>query len=322
MDPLRPLDGVRVLVTGASGFLGQHLVRTLIARGAGVTALLRDPDAGGWPRFRNREPDCAGRVTVLRGDLLDEASVVRAAAGAGIVFHLAGRGGGGGSLRTFTDANVIGTCNVLTACTAQAVTRLLFVSTAAVYGTRAQVALDENHPRQGESVYAASKIGAEALVTAYAEAGAWAATLRPSNIYGPHQTAETVVTSILRQLGTKDEIALRALHPVRDYIYVQDVVDALLAAALRPDLPSGRTLNISSGVGHSVRQLAEAAITAVRRSEPDRSVRIRAIGRAATRPSDHLVGANTAARAALGWEPRVDLVDGLAASYAAWIARD
>ena len=321
MNPQRPLEGIRVLVTGASGFLGQHLVRTLIDRGAEVVALLRNPEAGGWPRFRSREPDRAGRVTLLRGDLLDEAAVIRAAAGAEIVFHLAGRGGGGGSFRTFTDANVIGTCNVLAACTAQAVARLLFVSTAAVYGTKARAALDESHPRRGHSIYAASKIGAEALVTAYAETGAWAATLRPSNIYGPHQTAETVVTSILRQLGAKDEIALRALHPVRDYIYVQDVVDALLAAALRPDLPSGRSLNVSSGIGHSVRELAQAAITAVRRSEPNRSVGIRPIGRAAQRPSDHLVCANAAARTALGWEPRIDLVDGLEASYAAWTGR-
>jgi nucleoside-diphosphate-sugar epimerase len=320
MTTLRPLDGVRVLVTGASGFLGQHLVRALLALGAEVAALLRDPQSGGWPHFVNREPECADRVFILRGDLLDEAAVVRAAAGAQIVFHLAGNGGGGGSFRSFTDANVTGTCNVVTACATQAVGRLLFASTAAVYGTRTEAAVDEDHPLCGRSVYAASKIAAEALVTAYAAAGAWTATLRLSNVYGPNQSTETVVTTILRQLCARDEIELQTLHPVRDYVHVQDVIDALLAAALRPDLPSGRTLNISSGRGHSVAQLVEAAIAAVRRTEPARSIRIRSEDKGSGQPLDHLVCSAAAARAALGWEPLINLVDGLQASYAATLA--
>ncbi|WP_162242236.1 NAD-dependent epimerase/dehydratase family protein [Methylobacterium sp. Leaf123] len=310
-----------MLVTGGSGFLGQHLVRALIPFGAEVIVLMRDPEASGWMQALNREPERAGRFSVLHGDLLDEEAVVRAAAGAQIVFHLAGRGGGGGSFRAFTDANVTGTCNVLTACAAHSVARLIFISTAAVYGNGAQLPLDESYPPRGSSIYAASKIAAEALVAAYVATGAWAVTLRPSNIYGPDQMTETVVTTLLTQLGATDEIVLRALHPVRDYIYVQDAVDALLAAALRPDLPPGRTLNISSGAGWSVRQLAEAAITAVQRTEPNRSVRVRPVDRPASAPVDYLVCDNTAARAALGWMPRVDLVDGLQASYAARIGR-
>lgn len=316
MATLQPLDGVRVLVTGASGFLGQHLVRALLALGAEVAALLRDPESGGWLHFRAREPECASRVVILRGDLLDETAVVQAAAGAQIVFHLAGNGGGGGSFRSFTDANVTGTCNVLTACATQAVARLIFASTAAVYGTRTRTAIDENHPLRGRSIYAASKIAAEALVTAYVETGAWAVSLRLSNIYGPNQSTETVVTTILRQLRANDEVELQALHPVRDYIHVQDVVDALLAAAVRPDLPAGRTLNISSGHGQSVEQLVAAAIAAVQRAEPTRSIRIRSAGKETGQPPDHLVCNNAAARTALGWEPRIDLVKGLQASYA------
>lgn len=316
MTTLRRLDGIRILVTGASGFLGQHLVRALLALGAEVATILRDPQSGGWPHFLDREPECASRALVLRGDLLDEAAVVRATAGAQIVFHLAGNGGGGGSFRSFTDANVTGTCNVLTACASQGVKRLVFASTAAVYGTCNRAAVDESHPLHGRSIYAASKIAAEALVTAYVGTGAWAATLRFSNIYGPNQSTETVVTTILRQLRAKDEVELQALHPVRDYIHVQDVIDAMLAAALRPDLPAGRTLNIGSGRGHSVAQLAEAAIAAVRRTEPARSIRIRSADKAASHPPDHLVCNAAAARAALDWEPRIDLIDGLQASYA------
>ncbi|MBB2961775.1 NAD(P)-dependent oxidoreductase [Methylobacterium sp. R2-1] len=314
-------NGVRVLITGGSGFLGQHLVRALIPLGAEIVVLKRDPEADRRSDVRGGELERAGRITLLRGDLLDEVAVVRAATGADIVFHLAGRGGGGGSFRDFTDANVTGTCNVLTACAAQTVARLVFVSSAAVYGTGLQIALDESHPPRGRSIYAASKIAAEALVAAYVATGRWAVTLRPSNIYGPDQMTDTVVTTLLRQLGRSDEIVLRALHPVRDYIYVQDAVDALLAAALRPDLPPGRTLNVSSGAGYSVRQLAEAAVAAVRRSEPDRRVTVRPVEEPSGAASDHLVCDNNAARIALDWAPRIDLVDGLEASYALRIGR-
>lgn len=315
------LDGVRVLVTGGSGFLGQHLIRALIPLGADVAVLVRDPEASRRSLVGDGGPERAGRATLLHGDLLDEAVVIRAAAGADIVFHLGGRGGGGGSFRDFTDANVTGTCNVLTACAAQTVARLVFVSSAAVYGTGSQVALDESHPPRGRSIYAASKIAAEALVAAYVATGRWAVTLRPSNIYGPDQMTDTVVTTLLGQLGRTDEIVLRALHPVRDYVYVRDAVDALLAAALRPDLPPGRTLNVSSGTGCSVRQLVEAAIAAVRRTEPDRRVTVRPVPEPADAPSDCLVCDNAAARAALDWAPYVDLIDGLQASYASRIGR-
>lgn len=320
MAVLPSLDGVRVLVTGGSGFLGRHLVRALIPLGADIGILVRDPEAGS-PFVGDGEPERAGRITLLRGDLLDEAAVIGAAAGADIVFHLGGRGGGGGSFRDFTDANVTGTCNVLTACAAQAVGRLVFVSSAAVYGTGSQIAFDEDQPPRGRSIYAASKIAAEALVAAYVATGRWAVTLRPSNIYGPDQMTDTVVTSLLGQLGRTDEIVLRALHPVRDYIYVRDAVDALLAAALRPDLPPGRTLNISSGAGFSVRQLVEAAIAAVRRTEPDRRVTVRPVAEPTGASSDALVCDNAAARATLNWAPRIDLVDGLQASYASRIGR-
>ncbi|WP_193763218.1 NAD(P)-dependent oxidoreductase [Methylorubrum sp. Q1] len=314
-------DGIRVLVTGGSGFLGQHLLRALIPLGAEVTVLVRDPEASSLSDLRSGEAVRAGRVALLRGDLFDEAAIIRAAAGADIVFHLAGRGGGGGSFRDFTDANVTGTCNVLTACAAHTVGRLVFISSAAVYGSGSPIALDESQPTRGRSIYAASKIAAEALVAAYVATGRWAVTLRPSNIYGPDQMTETVVTTLLSQLGTTDEIVLRALHPVRDYIYVQDAVDALLAAALRQDLPPGRTLNVSSGAGWSVRQLAEAAIIAMRRTESNRSVSVRPIDRPAGALADYLVCDNAAARAALDWMPRVDLVDGLQASYAARLGR-
>lgn len=315
------LDGVRVLVTGGSGFLGRHLVRALIPLGADIGILVRDPEAGGSLFVGDGEPERTGRIRLLRGDLLDEAAVSRAAAGTDIVFHLGGRGGGGGSFRDFTDANVTGTCNVLTACAAQTVGRLVFVSSAAVYGTGSQIALDEDQPPHGRSIYAASKIAAEALVGAYVGTGRWAVTLRPSNIYGPDQMTDTVVTSLLSQLGRTDEIVLRALHPIRDYIYVQDAVDALLASALRPDLLPGRTLNVSSGAGCSVRQLAEAAIAAVQRIEPGRRVTVRPVAEPTGATIDSLVCDNTAARAALGWAPRIDLIDGLQTSYASRIGR-
>lgn len=318
LPPPGLLEGTRVLVTGGSGFLGQHLLKALVLRNAEVSALVRDPGELAWTSFRKREPKIAEQITLWRGDLLDEANVEAAVAGAEIVLHLAGRGGAKGTFKDFCDANIMGTCNVLTACTRRSVGRLIFASTAAVYGTGLSEPANESSPLSARSIYAASKLAAEALVQAYAAAGSSTVTLRFSNIYGPHQATETVITTLLRQLQTNDIVTLRSLVPVRDFLFVDDAVDAVLAAAVRPNVPHGAVLNVSTGVGYSVGKLVEAAITAVHRREPARTFAIRSISNddGITSPLDCLICDNSAARAALDWCPRVNLKDGMDASYA------
>ncbi|ACL59195.1 NAD-dependent epimerase/dehydratase family protein [Methylobacterium nodulans] len=310
------LTGRRVLVTGATGFLGRRVLPALDRAGAEIVVLLRDPDVACGADLRARYPS----VAVRTGDLRDPGSVEAALAGADTVLHLAAKAQAGGRFNEAPDyfaCNVAGTLNLLTACARGRVRRVVHLSTAQVYGRSDSLLVDETHPVDGRTVYAASKIAAEGLVRAYAEDGFSAVSLRPSNIYGPGQQAATVVTAILAQLAAGDAITLQTLDPVRDFVFVDDVVQAILAAAAAEAPPSGCAINISSGEGVSIRQLAEAAIRAVRNGTP---VTLSARSGLPAQ-ADRLVCANDLAAAALSWRPAVTLSDGLAQTFRADWAR-
>lgn len=295
--------------------MGQHLLRALDDCEARIVALVRAPEEPAWNSFCTRHPEVATKIDVRCLDLLDGDAVMDALKGIEVAFHLAGRGGAAGGYRDYADANITATCNLLAAAERQRLARLVHVSTAAVYGPAGRTPVDENHPTSGWTIYAASKIGAESLVRAYAARGGSTVVLRPSNIYGPDQTADTVVTSILRQISAGDVIALRTLTPIRDFIFVADVVGALLAAAARTDIPSGAAFNISSGIGHSIQNLAETAVRAVRGERLFSDVTIKSDVDRNVSPLDCLICSNAAAKDALGWVPAVALREGLAATY-------
>ncbi len=244
-------NGKAVLVTGAAGFIGSHLVEALARRGARVRAYIRYNSSGrrGW--LDDLDPALAGRVEIFAGDVRDYARTLQAVTGVECVFHLA-------SLiaipysyhapESYVQTNISGGLNVLSAARAAGMVRVVHTSTSEVYGTARYVPIDEDHPLQGQSPYSASKISADMLAESFHRSfGLPVAVIRPFNTYGPRQSARAVIPTILSQLyaGVR-EIRLGALTPTRDFNFVADTVEGFLCMG-RSEEAVGKVVNIGSG---------------------------------------------------------------------------
>lgn len=310
-------DGRTVAVTGAGGFIGSHLVDRLVAEGANVRAFLHynsrgDIGALGW------DSDVGG-VDLRFGDLRDLDSVERLVDGAATVLHL-------GALiaipysyvapRDVLETNVIGTHNVMSAALRHSVERVVSVSTSEVYGTPRGETITEDDPLNAQSPYAASKIAADQVALSYARSfDAPVGVIRPFNTYGPRQSARAVIPTILAQGIAGLPVSLGSLHPIRDFVFVADTVAGMLAFAEWPGAV-GELLHIGTGTGVSVGEVVKAAgeilgrelevVLDEQRVRPDAS------------EVQLLVCDASRAREAIGWEPAVDLREGLERS-ATWI---
>ena len=304
--------GKRALVTGAGGFIGSQLTESLVREGAQVRAFVRYNSRGDAGLLRQLPPDVVRELDVVAGDLRDTAAVDQAVAGVDVVFHL-------GAIISIpysykhpmetAETNFMGTLNVLLACRAHNVERLVHTSTSEVYGTAQFAPMDESHPLQGQSPYSASKIGADKLVESfYRSYNLPAVTVRPFNTYGPRQSARAVIPTIITQALTSDCIHLGNLDARRDFTYVRDTVNGFLRAAGAPNVV-GQELNLGTGTDISVGELAAQIIRLV-----GRPVEI-ATEQARMRPEKsevmRLLSDNGLARRALGWEPAYSLEDGL-----------
>lgn len=310
-----------ILVTGAGGFIGSHLVETLAARGDSVRAFVRYNGRGDAGLLRDLPEDLRARVEIVFGDLRDSHAVREAARGVDTIFHL-------GALiaipysyvhpRETIETNVIGTLNVLEAARVHGVRRVVHTSTSEVYGTARFVPITEDHPLQGQSPYSASKIGADKLVESfYLSFGLPVVTVRPFNTYGPRQSARAVIPTIIMQALTRSVVRLGDLRPTRDLNFVSDTVAGFLSAAER-DQAVGRVINLANNDEISVGELAEKIIALIGRSvtiEVDES-RLRPESSEVFR----LHGDNRLARELLGWAPQVNLDEGLRRTIE-WIAR-
>lgn len=301
-------------VTGAGGFIGSHLAGRLVGEAARVRALVRYNSRndrghlGSLPAARGRE------VEVMAGDITDAGRVGRFAGGCDVVFHLAALVGIPYSYHapeSYVAVNVVGTHNVLRACLEAGVAKVVHTSTSEVYGTARHVPMDENHPLQGQSPYSATKIAADKLAESYfLSFGLPVTTVRPFNAYGPRQSARAVVPAIIGQLLSGPTVRLGALDPVRDFTYVDDTVDAFIAAA-RADGLAGEVINVGSGAGISVGDLA-AEIARLMGRKRVRVVTEEGRKRPAASEVRRLVCDNRKAKRLLGWEPRTPLPRGLA----------
>ncbi|CUS04191.2 dTDP-glucose 4,6-dehydratase [Candidatus Promineifilum breve] len=313
-------NGRRVLVTGAGGFIGSQLTEALARGGANVRAFVRYNSRGDSGLLRQLPPEIARELDVVAGDLRDPAAVAGAVAGVEIVFHL-------GAIISIpysykhpyetAETNFMGTLNVLEACRAQGVARLVHTSTSEVYGTAQFTPMDESHPLQGQSPYSASKIGADKLVESYYRAfNLPAVTVRPFNTYGPRQSARAVIPTIITQALTGDCIRLGNLTARRDFTYVGDTVSGFLRAAVAPDV-AGQEVNLGTGQDIAIGELAERIIARVGRpvTIAAESERLRPEKSEVMR----LLSDNGLARRALGWEPLYSLDEGLGETIA-WIA--
>jgi dTDP-glucose 4,6-dehydratase len=251
-------SGRRVAVTGAGGFVGSHLAEALVQEGAAVRALVRynardDRGALEWiPRSVLEEID------VRAGDVRSQESVAAAVEGCEVVFHLAAQIAIPHSYldpRTFFETNVLGTLNVAQACLRENAERLVHTSTSEVYGTAQMTPIREDHPIAAQSPYAASKVGADQLVASFERAfGLRASTVRPFNVYGPRQSARSVIPTIISQALAGDVLKLGSLEPRRDFTYVSDAVAGFLAVGAS-ESTVGETVQLGTGTDLSVEEI-------------------------------------------------------------------
>ncbi|MBI2789631.1 MAG: SDR family NAD(P)-dependent oxidoreductase [Elusimicrobia bacterium] len=306
-------SGVAVGVTGAGGFIGSHLAEELARRGAKVRAMVRYNSASRWG-FLDRTPAALmRRIDVRAGDLADPFFVREFVAGQEVVFHL-------GALiaipysyeapAQYVETNIHGTLNVLEACLRAKTRKVVHTSTSEVFGTARYVPIDEAHPRQGQSPYSATKIGADALVESFHRSfGLPAAIARPFNTYGPRQSARAVLPSIAAQLlSGAPRLEIGALDPVRDFNYVADTVEGFLAVARSPRA-IGEDFNLGSGRGVSIGAAARLLMKITGRRVPFSTDRRRV--RPAKSEVMRLLCGNAKARRLLGWRPRWTLEKGL-----------
>lgn len=303
--------GLKVLVTGADGFIGSHLTEALVAQGADVRALCVYNSNGsfGW---LDRSP-AADHADVRLGDIRDPRLVESLCEGIDVVFHLAALIAIPYSYiapESFVDTNVRGTMNVLEAVRRQGCRRMINTSTSEVYGTPDTLPILETHPLKGQSPYSATKIAADKLCEAWHSSFATpVVTLRPFNTYGPRQSARAVIPTILAQLlsGART-VKLGNTRPRRDLTFVSDTVNGFLAAGIATGI-EGRTIQLGTGRAESVAMVFEAACRACGVEaviEADRS-------RLRPDASEVMVLQSDPSRAAatLGWTASVSLEEGL-----------
>jgi len=308
------LAGKKVVVTGADGFIGSHLVEALLARGCDVTAFCLYNSFGSWGWLDTVAPEVMGGVEVFMGDVRDPNGVRTALAGSDAVFHLAALIGIPFSYHSpdsYVDTNVRGTLNILQASRDLGLERVVVTSTSEVYGTAQYAPIDEKHPRQGQSPYSASKIGADAMAESFYRSFDTPVTIvRPFNTYGPRQSARAVIPTIISQLlAGVDEIKLGSLHPTRDLTFVSDTCAGFIALA-EADAAVGRDVNLGVGSEITIGELAEKLIAQI--APGTRIVSDDARLRPEKSEVERLLSDNTLARELSGWTPEVALDEGLA----------
>lgn len=313
-------QGRRVLVTGADGFIGSHLVERLLAEGAQVRAFCLYNSQGHWGWLEPYACAPPANLEVRLGDIRDPRLVDEACRGVEIAFHLAALVAipySYAAPQSFVATNIGGTLNLLEAARRHGLRRLVHTSTSEVYGTPADLPIRETHPIHAQSPYAASKVAADQMVGAYHLAfGVPTVTLRPFNTYGPRQSTRAVLPTILVQLlSGKREVVLGRLDPRRDLTYVSDTVDGFLRAALTPGV-EGAVVQLGTGEAVSIQQLFDVAcqVLCVSATVKEDERRLRPLGsEVMVLQSDPQLAAAT-----LGWRPLVSLPDGLSKT-AEWL---
>lgn len=305
------LKNKKIFVSGAGGFIGSHLVESLVNEGADVTAFIHYNSNGsyGWLD----DSPCQKDIKFVLGDVTDQGSVESAMKGTDVVFHLAALIGIPYSYIapiSYVRTNVEGTLNIMQVAREQGVSRVIHTSTSETYGTALSVPINEEHPLQGQSPYSASKIGADKIAESYyCSFDLPVVTVRPFNTYGPRQSSRAIIPTVVTQcLAGKRSIKLGNVTPTRDMNFVSNTVDAFIAASTAYDA-IGKTINIGSGIEISIKDLVLLIARLTNKdihieTDPDRV-------RSENSEVERLLADNTQAKKILNWEPKVSLEEGL-----------
>jgi NAD dependent epimerase/dehydratase len=301
----------RVLVTGADGFIGSHLVEKLVSKGAKVRALSYYNSFNFWGWLESSP--VKDKIEIVTGDIRDPHFCIGLTKDIDVVFHLAALIPIPYSYlapSSYVDTNVTGTLNMCQAARSNNVQKILVTSTSEVYGTAQYVPIDEKHPLQPQSPYSATKIGADALAMSFYNAFSLPVTImRPFNTYGPRQSARAIIPTIITQIASgQPTIKLGNLSPTRDLNFVEDTCDGMIALA-ESEKTVGQTVNIGSGQEVTMREVFET-IKSIMKSDialEEDPERIRPTKSEVQR----LLCDNTKIRELTGYTPKHSLVEGL-----------
>jgi len=239
---------MKILITGADGFIGSHLTEMLVAQGHEIIALSQYNSFNNWGWLE--DVNCKSKIKVLTGDIRDPHYCKHITKDVDIIFHLAALIAIPYSYiapDSYVDTNIKGTLNICQAAKENGNIRVIHTSTSEVYGTAQYVPIDENHPMQPQSPYSATKIAADAMAMSFFNAFELPVTIaRPFNTYGPRQSARAVIPTIITQIASgMKEIKLGDVTPTRDFNYVDDTCRGFIALA-ECDESIGETVNIGS----------------------------------------------------------------------------
>ncbi len=305
--------GTKVLVTGADGFIGSHLVEVLVKHGANVRAFVFYNSFNSWGWLDSLPKEVIDQVEIFSGDIRDPHGTADALHGCDVVFHLAALIAIPFSYHSpdaYVDTNVKGTLNILQAAKKYETERVIVTSTSEVYGTALYAPIDELHPLQAQSPYSATKIAADSLAKSFfCSFNTPVTTVRPFNTYGPRQSARAVIPTVITQLlDGQEKLYLGSTSPTRDFNYVEDTVAGFIALAGCDDT-IGEEVNISSGTEHSIADVADILVDQInpnakiiaqdQRMRPEKSEVFR------------LLGDNTKIKKFTDWEPQFSLEQGL-----------
>lgn len=256
------LMGKKVLVTGADGFIGSHLVELLVEKGCHVRAFVFYNSFGTWGWLDHVPSHVKNNIEVFLGDIRDSNGVKVAAKGCQVIFHLAALIGipySYHSPETYIDTNIKGTLNVIQAARELEIERVVHTSTSEVYGTAQFVPITELHPLQGQSPYSASKIGADQIAMSfYASFSTPISIARPFNTFGPRQSARAVIPTVITQIAEGHRsIKIGSLYPTRDFTYVTDTARGFIAIA-ESDKSVGEVINLGSNFEITIEQTAKS----------------------------------------------------------------
>ncbi len=303
----------KVLITGADGFIGSHLVERLLEEGAKVKAFVYYNSFNTWGWLDTFPKEKLDQLEIFTGDIRDPYGVKTAMQGCDIVFHLAALIAIPYSYHSpdsYVDTNIKGTLNIVQAAKELGVEKVLVTSTSEVYGTALYVPIDEKHPKQGQSPYSATKIGADHIADSFYRSFNLPVTIvRPFNTYGPRQSARAVIPTIITQLlSGKEEIKLGALHPTRDLLFVKDTANGFVEIA-KSDSLIGHEVNIATHSEITVGDLAQKLITKINPNAKIISDDIRL--RPEKSEVERLFGANMKIIEHTNWKPQYTLDEGL-----------